>query len=182
MGEDVLLHLFTRTSIFIPLPNGCLCQVTGEYIFNLAQIPLSSSPSIGVPAKRKTNREEEEGSRPSKQRKLNSSGKSKKKCVSRFHCPLPPLILLQTKSCFCHFGASSALLCPPKSDTPNFCGFSLFAQKTYVPPLVSGPLPQSSRRRYPESDQPFRPEAQDRSWEINRPWPPVSAGRCETLR
>ncbi|KAF9647962.1 hypothetical protein BDM02DRAFT_3072116, partial [Thelephora ganbajun] len=35
VGEDVLLHLFTGTSVFIPLPNGCLCQVTGEHVYNL---------------------------------------------------------------------------------------------------------------------------------------------------
>ncbi|KAF9778987.1 hypothetical protein BJ322DRAFT_980083, partial [Thelephora terrestris] len=35
VGEDVVLQLFTGTSIFIPLPNGCLCQVTGEHIFDL---------------------------------------------------------------------------------------------------------------------------------------------------
>ena len=77
VGEDVLLHLFTGTSIFTPLPNECYCQVTGEHIFNLAQIPPTPSPSPHISAKRKANGEGE-ASRPPKQRKLDSSGKSKK--------------------------------------------------------------------------------------------------------
>ena len=89
VGEDVLLHLFTGTSVFIPLPNGCLCQVTGEHMYNLAQIPQTPSPSFCTTAKRKADEVEEGESRPSKQRKLDNSGGSKKKCVSPSHHPFP---------------------------------------------------------------------------------------------
>jgi hypothetical protein len=33
-----MLHLLMDTSIFIPLPNGCLCQVTGEPIVFLTSV------------------------------------------------------------------------------------------------------------------------------------------------
>lgn len=97
VGEDVLLHLLTGTSIFIPLPNGCLCQVTGEHIFNLTQISLTPSPPSIAPVKRKADGEGQEAPQPSKQRKLDVSGKSKKKYVPRFYYPPLSLILLQTK-------------------------------------------------------------------------------------
>ncbi|EPT01424.1 hypothetical protein FOMPIDRAFT_17886, partial [Fomitopsis schrenkii] len=32
IGEDSMFHLLTETSVFIPLPNECLCQVTGNPI------------------------------------------------------------------------------------------------------------------------------------------------------
>lgn len=86
MGEDVLLHLFTGTSVFTPLPNGCLCQVTGEHIHNLAQLPPTPSPSLPGAAKRKASGVGEGESRPSKQRKLDGSGASKRKYV-----PPPPI-------------------------------------------------------------------------------------------
>ncbi|OCH93030.1 hypothetical protein OBBRIDRAFT_704175, partial [Obba rivulosa] len=35
IGEDTMFHLLTATSIFMPLPNKCLCQMTGEPIVNL---------------------------------------------------------------------------------------------------------------------------------------------------
>ncbi|EIW57607.1 uncharacterized protein TRAVEDRAFT_106738, partial [Trametes versicolor FP-101664 SS1] len=35
IGEDAMFHLLVDTSIFVPLPNGCLCQMTGEAIVNL---------------------------------------------------------------------------------------------------------------------------------------------------
>ncbi|EIM91098.1 uncharacterized protein STEHIDRAFT_48624 [Stereum hirsutum FP-91666 SS1] len=34
VGEDVMLHLLTETSIFVALPNDCLCQVTGDMILH----------------------------------------------------------------------------------------------------------------------------------------------------
>ena len=80
VGEDVLLHLFTETSVFIPLPNGCLCQVTGEHIHNLAQLPQTPSPSLPDAAKRKASEVGEVEPRPSKRRKLEGS---KKKYVFR---------------------------------------------------------------------------------------------------
>ncbi|KAI0955894.1 hypothetical protein AcV7_006436 [Taiwanofungus camphoratus] len=35
IGEDAMFHLLTETSIFISLPNECLCQMTGEPIIHL---------------------------------------------------------------------------------------------------------------------------------------------------
>ncbi|KIK10192.1 hypothetical protein K443DRAFT_61217, partial [Laccaria amethystina LaAM-08-1] len=32
IGVDAMLHLLTDTSLFLSLPNGCFCQVTGEPI------------------------------------------------------------------------------------------------------------------------------------------------------
>ncbi|KAJ7761909.1 hypothetical protein DFH07DRAFT_683186, partial [Mycena maculata] len=32
VGTDAMLHLLTDTSIFIALPNDCLCQLVGEPI------------------------------------------------------------------------------------------------------------------------------------------------------
>jgi hypothetical protein len=29
IGIDAMLHLLTETSVFLSLPNGCLCQLTG---------------------------------------------------------------------------------------------------------------------------------------------------------
>ncbi|KAG2141537.1 hypothetical protein BD769DRAFT_1295097, partial [Suillus cothurnatus] len=37
IGVDAMLHLLTKTSIFIQLPNECLCQLTGEPL--IYQIP-----------------------------------------------------------------------------------------------------------------------------------------------
>ncbi|KAF8440399.1 hypothetical protein L210DRAFT_855999, partial [Boletus edulis BED1] len=30
IGADAMMHLLLKTSLFISLPNGCLCQLTGE--------------------------------------------------------------------------------------------------------------------------------------------------------
>lgn len=35
-----MFHLLTETSVFIPLPNECLCQVTGEPIIHLKPPPI----------------------------------------------------------------------------------------------------------------------------------------------
>lgn len=35
IGEDIMFHLLTELSIFVPLPNDCLCQVTGEPILHM---------------------------------------------------------------------------------------------------------------------------------------------------
>ncbi|TFK18118.1 hypothetical protein FA15DRAFT_603881 [Coprinopsis marcescibilis] len=39
IGVGAMLHLLSETSIFVPLPNGCLCQVTGEPVVFL--VPLT---------------------------------------------------------------------------------------------------------------------------------------------
>ncbi|KAI0749800.1 hypothetical protein C8Q80DRAFT_1058573, partial [Daedaleopsis nitida] len=35
IGENAMFHLLTETSVFVSLPNGCLCQLTGDAIVNL---------------------------------------------------------------------------------------------------------------------------------------------------
>ncbi|KIO15227.1 hypothetical protein M404DRAFT_83099, partial [Pisolithus tinctorius Marx 270] len=39
IGADAMLHLLLKTSIFVSLPNECLCQLTGE---PLIYIPLAN--------------------------------------------------------------------------------------------------------------------------------------------
>ncbi|KAF9052479.1 hypothetical protein BDZ89DRAFT_905332, partial [Hymenopellis radicata] len=35
IGVDVMFHLLTQTSIFISLPNECLCQMTGPPLIHI---------------------------------------------------------------------------------------------------------------------------------------------------
>ncbi|KAF9818550.1 hypothetical protein IEO21_02655 [Rhodonia placenta] len=35
-----MFHLFTETSVFVPLPNECLCQMIGEPIIHLKPPPI----------------------------------------------------------------------------------------------------------------------------------------------
>ncbi|KAL1738673.1 hypothetical protein HDZ31DRAFT_8702, partial [Schizophyllum fasciatum] len=35
IGADAMIHLLTDTSVFVPLPNGCLCQMSGVPLVNL---------------------------------------------------------------------------------------------------------------------------------------------------
>ncbi|KAI9572043.1 hypothetical protein HD554DRAFT_2015284, partial [Boletus coccyginus] len=41
IGADAMLHLLLNTSLFISLPNECLCQLTGEPLM-FASLPLGS--------------------------------------------------------------------------------------------------------------------------------------------
>ncbi|CDO70652.1 hypothetical protein BN946_scf184756.g19 [Trametes cinnabarina] len=43
IGEEAVFHLLTETSIFVSLPNGCLCQVTGDPIVNIRPPDVPSS-------------------------------------------------------------------------------------------------------------------------------------------
>jgi telomerase reverse transcriptase len=52
IGADAMLHLLTETSIFVALPNDCLCQVTGDSILNLPLPRLPSSMELQHPPKR----------------------------------------------------------------------------------------------------------------------------------
>jgi hypothetical protein len=51
IGEDAMLGLLDSTSIFLQLPNGCLCQATGKPMRELQPrtLDLSFSPSHVVP-------------------------------------------------------------------------------------------------------------------------------------
>ncbi|KAI1796871.1 hypothetical protein LXA43DRAFT_491424 [Ganoderma leucocontextum] len=42
IGEDAMFHLLTETSIFASLPNGCLCQMTGDPVLHMK--PPVSAP------------------------------------------------------------------------------------------------------------------------------------------
>ncbi|KAI0719341.1 hypothetical protein C8T65DRAFT_541197, partial [Cerioporus squamosus] len=35
VGESAMFHLLTETCVFLALPNGCLCQMTGDPIVHL---------------------------------------------------------------------------------------------------------------------------------------------------
>ncbi|KAK7690659.1 hypothetical protein QCA50_005758 [Cerrena zonata] len=72
IGEDAMLHLLTETSIFISLPNGCFCQMTGEPIVNFkAPINLSHRPPAQVDNDRKRKASDDTGDeRPRKRCRL----------------------------------------------------------------------------------------------------------------
>ncbi|KAF8656263.1 hypothetical protein AX16_002699 [Volvariella volvacea WC 439] len=42
IGIDAMMHILTQTSTFVHLPNGCLCQVTGDQL--LFRRPLKAAP------------------------------------------------------------------------------------------------------------------------------------------
>lgn len=46
VGVDAMLHLLTETSIFISLPNQCLCQMTGEPLIHI--VPSNSGTLLKV--------------------------------------------------------------------------------------------------------------------------------------
>ncbi|CCM03069.1 uncharacterized protein FIBRA_05189 [Fibroporia radiculosa] len=48
IGDDAMFHLLTEASVFIPLPNECLCQVMGEPIVFLKPPPLVAGVSGNV--------------------------------------------------------------------------------------------------------------------------------------
>lgn len=60
IGADAMLHLLLKTSIFVSLPNECLCQLTGE-------------PLIYIPLANGTNLMAKQTTRPHAKRKLESS-------------------------------------------------------------------------------------------------------------
>ena len=77
IGEDAMLHLLSETSIFVSLPNGCLCQMTGDPILHIRPPFLLSDKSVGVghgpssPERGAKRRRvgEQESERPCKRRK-----------------------------------------------------------------------------------------------------------------
>lgn len=76
-----MLHLLTETSIFLSLPNGCFCQMTGQPIVHrklVVEEPRRLIFPTNVSRKRKAPMETDE-ERPKKRRKLdNGSGKARK--------------------------------------------------------------------------------------------------------
>ncbi|KAJ8580772.1 hypothetical protein M405DRAFT_752860, partial [Rhizopogon salebrosus TDB-379] len=73
IGADAMLHILTKTSVFIKLPNECLCQMTGEALIYTVPpkldgyMPSSDSCTHDL-GKRK--RDPLEGSGPRKRLKL----------------------------------------------------------------------------------------------------------------
>lgn len=58
-GEDAMLGLLKNTSIFLQLPNGCLCQATGKPLCELpphaVDLPISPSDVVPTPVKLSSN-------------------------------------------------------------------------------------------------------------------------------
>jgi hypothetical protein len=46
VGADAMVHLLTETSIFVSLPNECLCQLTGEHMHMTAPLAEPSRPPV----------------------------------------------------------------------------------------------------------------------------------------
>ncbi|KAF9565414.1 hypothetical protein CPC08DRAFT_630060 [Agrocybe pediades] len=81
IGEDAMLHLLMDTSIFIPLPNGCLCQLTGEPALFLApSLNNALRDSAGVKQTKRPHKVTEsvdvDDERPKKRRKLEKTASS----------------------------------------------------------------------------------------------------------
>lgn len=83
IGIDAMLHLLTETSVFLSLPNGCLCQVTGVPIvfttpnvqndhISFPQQPCEKSGTTSNQKRPLLGLDKEE--RPRKHQKLTSSG------------------------------------------------------------------------------------------------------------
>ncbi|KAF5327773.1 hypothetical protein D9619_004557 [Psilocybe cf. subviscida] len=74
IGEGALLHLLTETSIFVGLPNGCLCQLSGEPVIYV--VPMSVQREADAPSprdsKRRTATFEDIDMRPTKRQKGNT--------------------------------------------------------------------------------------------------------------
>src|SRR6266436_400283 len=63
IGVDVMLHLLTETSVFMCLPNQCLCQMTGEPIVHIA--PLND----GIMVQRPIHQDVQKHAKPAGKRK-----------------------------------------------------------------------------------------------------------------
>lgn len=102
IGEDAMLGLLSSTSIFIQLPNGCLCQATGKPMCALPPRTLdpSISPSNIVPMpvklapnfKRKQSPVVSGDTRPHKKRRVALSQETKRYVLD--HILVPSLIIV----------------------------------------------------------------------------------------
>ncbi|KAJ3546316.1 hypothetical protein NMY22_g2104 [Coprinellus aureogranulatus] len=70
IGVDPIIHLLTRTSIFISLPNECLCQLTGEPITNIPFSFPAHPPEQEANAAKRSAPVFDSNTRPCKRRKL----------------------------------------------------------------------------------------------------------------
>src|SRR4051794_6161907 len=83
---DAMLHLLMDTSIFVSLPNGCLCQITGEPLIHMmpslqdvgSSLKVAQERGTGIdPASKKRSwpgTEDEATPRERKRRKLDGAG------------------------------------------------------------------------------------------------------------
>ncbi len=73
IGESTMFHLLTEASIFVPLPNECLCQLTGMPLVFLPSptIDLTNSVSTGhVPSEKHKRKASPHPEEPSSKRRL----------------------------------------------------------------------------------------------------------------
>ena len=79
-----MLHLLTETSIFLSLPNGCLCQLAGEPVIYSMPKQDITKPSTNAPMNRnqaaagkrqRQNVPNDTEERPSKRRRLDIKAK-----------------------------------------------------------------------------------------------------------
>jgi len=82
IGEDAMVYLLTETSLFVSLPNRCLCQIAGEPVIHLVPslrdvTQSSKMPEVGadsIPKKRPFARPDGEAGKPSTKRRKIKSG------------------------------------------------------------------------------------------------------------
>lgn len=97
IGEDAMLHLLVETSIFVALPNGCLCQLSGEpVIYMTPRIhdeqtldPEKSGKPTQLGGKRpRLISDGEKDERPKKRQKLDgpAANHAQRKSVPRKRC------------------------------------------------------------------------------------------------
>lgn len=126
IGEDAMLHLLTETSIFVSLPNGCLCQLTGEPLINTMPpvYDIGLSKKIG---RKRINEDAPDvrSERPAKRPKLDLSAIPQ-------NGPNP-----SRKSCVCNCTRTLLFLKSIFSTTPvdvSFVRFRLFySRPNYIP-------------------------------------------------
>lgn len=84
-----MLHLLTETSLFISLPNGCFCQMTGEPIVNVKP-PVSFLGGLGLQTddNRKRKASEATGDEPPTKRCKFNDHNVKPKKITPFHTSL----------------------------------------------------------------------------------------------
>jgi len=79
IGESAMFHLLTEASIFVPLPNECLCQLTGTPLVFLPSptIDLTNSVSTGhIPSEKPKRKASPHPEEPSKRKLQCTSGRS----------------------------------------------------------------------------------------------------------
>ena len=80
IGESAMFHLLTEASIFVPLPNECLCQFTGMPLVFLPSPTIdlvANGVPAGVPSKKRKRKASSHPEEPSSKKRLqHTSGRS----------------------------------------------------------------------------------------------------------